>query len=156
MTPPPPPTWCPESAPRVCVVRWQPFTQYCVLGYLDASLLALCGYTMHPPQLWWFRQFFLWVHWKKMLIRFIGVLQAPYAMCACVLMYILLPLFGCGFMSTRFAIRANDGAVAICGCVLDSIWPLNPARCIWGRGRRSKVRPCQLMQHCMPVWSRGL
>ena len=32
----------------------------------------------------------------------------------------------------------------------------DPARRLWGRGRRSKVRPCLLMRHCTAVRSRGL
>ena len=48
-----------------------------------------------------------------------------------------------------------DWAVVIGGRVPSVLWPLNPPRWLWGRDRRSKVRPCQLMRHCTPVWSRG-
>ena len=55
-----------------------------------------------------------------------------------------LPI-GRGFTGQCLDIGASDLASAIGGRVPDVVVTLEPARRLQGRGRRSKVRPCQLM-----------
>ena len=50
---------------------------------------------------------------------------------------------------------ARDLDEAIGGRVPDAVVTFEPGQETLGRGRRSKVRPCQLMRHCTPVRSRG-
>ena len=70
-------------------------------------------------------------------------------LCACAL--------NAGFIASDWvASRANGWTLgrrtAVIGGHVPSVpRPLNPARWLWGRGRRSKVTPCQLMRHCRPV-----
>ena len=81
-----------------------------------------------------------------------GVFLALCAVCACALMLLLI---GRGFTGQCLDISAWDLATAICGRVRDAVVTFEPAKRLWGRGRRSKVRPCQLMRHCTPVRLRG-
>ena len=72
-----------------------------------------------------------------------GVFLALCGVCACALMQVLLLPIGRGFTGQCLDIGAWDLA-------------FEPREELWGRGRRSKVRPCLLMRHCTAVRSRGL
>ena len=62
---------------------------------------------------------------------------------------LLLPIRR-GFTGQCLGIGAWDLAAAISGRVPDAVVTFEP-----DQGRRSKVRPYQLMRHCTPVRSRG-
>ena len=85
-----------------------------------------------------------------------GVFLALCGVCACALMQVLLLPIGRGFTGQCLNIGAWDLASAIGGRVPETVMTFEPARRLWGRGRRSKVRSCQLMRHCMPVRLRGV
>ena len=87
-----------------------------------------------------------------------GVFLALCGVCACALMQVLLLPIGRGFTSQCLDIGAWDLASAIGGRVPEAVvtFEAREERVLWGRGRRSKVRPCQLMRHCTAVRSRGL
>ena len=85
-----------------------------------------------------------------------GVFLALCGVCACALMQVLLLPIGRGFTGQCLDIGAWDLAAVIGGRVPDAVVTFEPGHEALGRGRRSKVRPCQLMRHCMPVRSRGL
>ena len=70
------------------------------------------------------------------------------ALCACALMPVLLLPIGRGFTGQCLDIGADDSAAAIGGRVPDPVVTFEPREEAWGRDRRSKVRPCQLMRHC--------
>ena len=78
-----------------------------------------------------------------------GVFLALCGVCACALMQVLLLPIGRGFTGQCWDIGAWDLASAIGGRVPEAVVTFEPARRLWGRGRRSKVRPCQLMRHCV-------
>ena len=85
-----------------------------------------------------------------------GVFLALCGVCACALMQVLLLPIGRGFTGQCLDIGAGDLAAAIGGRVPDAVVTFEPVQEAWGRGRRSKVRPCLLMRHCTAVRSRGL
>ena len=89
------------------------------------------------------------------LIKHVGVFLALCGVCACALMQVLLLPIGRGFTGQCLDIGAWDLASAIGGRVPEAVVTFEPARRLWGRGRRSKVRLCPLMRHCTPVRSRG-
>ena len=84
-----------------------------------------------------------------------GVFLALCGVCACALMQVLLLPIGRGLMGQCLDIGAWDLAVAIGGRVPEAVVTFEPREEALGCGRRSKVRPCQLMRHCTPVRSRG-
>ena len=84
-----------------------------------------------------------------------GVFLALCGVCACALMQVLLLPIGRGLTGQCLDIGAWDSAAAIGGRVPDAVVTFERGHEIWGRGRRSKVMPCQLIRHCTPVRSRG-
>ena len=80
-----------------------------------------------------------------------GVFLALCAVCACALMQVLLLPIGRGFTGQYLDIGAWDLAAAIRGRVPEAVETFEPRKEALGRGRRSKVRPCQLTRHCTPV-----